>query len=136
MAKRFSKYEETNKTTELSLVSGLMAIGNMAYEKYNDLEALNNQLLSDHITLKTKCNKQELYQWKYNEGAQELLKEYAPKYETACKAHGILGTELGKTWRTRARDHVSKSLTIGDLFQLIASPYKQKNEVNPPSQEL
>jgi len=94
----------------LSLISGLVAIGNMAYEKYGDLEELNTQLTDARQT-----------HYRKNLPEQDLLDKYAPLYKEACEKHDLLDVKLGKEWRARANGLKDPSITIGGLFKIIAS---------------
>ena len=94
----------------LSLVSGLVAIGNMSYEKYGDLEKLNAQLTDARQT-----------HYRKNLPEQDLLDKYAPLYKEACEKHDLLDVKLGKEWRARANGLKDPSITIGGLFKIIAS---------------
>ncbi len=95
---------------ELSLISGLVAIGNIAYEKHGDLEDLNAQLTDARQT-----------HYRKNLPEQDLLDKYAPLYKEACKKHDLLDIKLGKEWKTRVRGLKDPSITIGDLFKIIAA---------------
>ncbi len=93
-----------------------MAIGNMAYEKYSDLEELTADLTDA---------RQQYY--RKNIPEQKLLDEYAPLYKEACEQHGLLDVKLGKEWRSRASGLKDPSITIGDLFEIIASNSNKPN---------